>query len=198
MPPTWTPTFTPTATLTFTPTLTPTITPTVPPEEFCASEFVTVVPNSGLSLPYTGTFSALVGANAEDTILLFRLTHRLSGIEATEEYSQPGLVGFEVPVAVLPRSGLYDWQFQLVDADGNVVCDETGHFFAGREAWLTPTVPPTQTPPIVIVTATPASTQTPVIIIVTATPDGFEPTPEPAIRERVTPAQPATAITPDQ
>lgn len=196
LPPTWTPTFTPTATETFTPTVTPSPTQTLSPAEFCEAEFFTVIPASGTSLPFTGSFRAIVGSDAPDVFLIFRLTHRLGGERAEEQYPRPRLVNFEVPIRVLPRPGLYDWQFQLTDADGNVLCEEGGHFFAGREEWVTPTVTPTEAPPVVVVTATPEDTQTPIVIIVTATPEGFEPTPEPAIRQRVTP--PPTAITPDR
>ena len=198
LPPSWTPTFTPTATETFTPTMTPSPTHTLSPAEFCEAQFFTVIPGSGTSVPFTGAFKALVGSDAANTTLIFRLTHRLGGEQAVEEYPRPRLVNFEVPIRVLPRPGLYDWQFQLVDADGNVLCEESGYFFAGREEWVTPTATPTEAPPVVVVTATPQNTPTPIVIIVTATPEGFEPTPEPAIRERLTPTMPPTAITPDR
>ncbi len=198
LPPTWTPTFTPTQTDTPTVTPTQTATPTIDPAAFCDEGFFVRAPEPGASLPYDQTVSILAGSDAPGTVLFINYTHRLSGESQQIDIPQPGYVGYETPVRLLPRPGLYDWVVLLLDENDTVICEAQGYFFAGRQEWLEPSATPA---PVTIVTATPDAnvpTQTPMVIIVTATPDGTPPAPtQPSIRERGQTDVPATAITPE-
>lgn len=194
LPPTWTPTFTPTITPTRTPTLTPSPTNTLSPAAFCETYFFVRTVTPGHSFPYSGTFAIVAGSELPEAQTVLDLTHRLSGKTKVVEIPQRGFFSYEIPVRLLPDTGLIDWRARLVGAGGETVCEQGGYFFVGREEWLTDTPIPTEPPPVTIITATPGPTQTPYIIVVTATPE------PPSIRERSsapTAAVPPTAITPD-
>lgn len=186
LPPTWTPTFTPTATLTPTNTATPTPSPTLDPATFCETGFLTETLEEGASITYNGKFAAFVGSDAPDTQIVISVLHRLSGEGRVVTLPQPGYAGFELPVRLLPRHGLYDWRIALVSLDERVICEVTGYIFVGREEWLTPT-------------EIPDATQTPVVIIVTATLSGMPEeavagTPMPSIQQQSVGTVAATAI----
>lgn len=160
LPPTWTPTFTPTAT--DTPTITPTFTPTatLSPEQICEQFIVVDDQGAGYSYAHDLNFDLFIGTTVPNTTMRFFAEHRLSeeGIGAAQIQPIP-LTTLTVPIASLPRAGLYDWTMALIDNTGEVLCEDSGYFFAGRPEWVTPQAP----------TVTPL-TVTPVYIIVTATP----------------------------
>lgn len=171
LPPTWTPTFTPTASKTPTVTPTPTITPTLTREQVCA-EFVVLDLSGGKRYyPYTDTFGVLFRTPVDGVTASFFAFHRLSGIGVgVEDIERVDTNAINVPIAMLPRHGLYDWRLELVDAGGTVLCELGGSFVAGFPVTATPT--PTPNPNVTVITTTP------VVIIVTATPEP-SPTPPP-------------------
>jgi hypothetical protein len=191
LPPTWTPTFTPTATDTPTITPTPSITPTLTATEACERfQANTLIPEKRY-YAYTDTFSLIFGTDIPAVTADFIAAHRV-GTEAVGlfDIERVDINTINIPINVLPRHGLYDWSLALVDADERVLCERSGVFIAGFPVTHTPTTLPG--PP----------TQTPFVIVVTATPSAPTPTAPPSIRElAATPAPPTAtprlAITPD-
>ncbi|MEO0561340.1 MAG: hypothetical protein AAF125_04465 [Chloroflexota bacterium] len=173
LPPTWTPTFTYTPLPTRTPTLTPSITPTVTADEACAL-FTVLNPGGGQRYyPYDTTFALIFGVEQlSDVTVDFVASHRLSGVGVGSlDMTRTDLNAVNIPIAVLPRPGLYDWSIELRDADDRLLCAYEGIFTAGVPTTPTSTPDVTATPPpqVIIVTATPQ------VIIVTATPTPEEP-----------------------
>ncbi|MEL6272757.1 MAG: hypothetical protein AAFR22_23325, partial [Chloroflexota bacterium] len=145
--------------------------------------------------------------------------HRLSGETWAGQFRQPGYIAYVLPVTRLPRTGLYDWEISLLDANRQAICSAQGYFFVQQPPPQEPTATADgDAPDVIVVTATPEATQTPVILVVTATPEQpnvvivtaalditatpSDEAPAPSIRQQSantsTPeAIPATAITPD-
>ena len=171
LPATWTPTYTPTASTTPTPTLTPTITPTLSHQQECASFEVFSLYGTQTYYPYDNTFVLMFGTPLTGVTARFSAIHRLDGtgvgIPEIERVQENVL---NLPIAVLPRHGLYDWRLELLEADGTVLCTESGIFIAGLPITPTATVPVTETPEAAVTVIT----TTPVVIIVTATPEPSE------------------------
>jgi hypothetical protein len=164
LPPTWTPTFTPTASHTPTPTLTPTITPTLTQAQAC--EAFAVLPLRGTErryYPYTSTFSILFRTPLDGVTANFFAFHRLGDVGVgLEDITRVDTNVIDVPIAVLPRHGLYDWRLEIVDENDAMLCTERGVFVAGFPVTATPS--PTPNPNVTVVTTTP------IVVIVTATP----------------------------
>jgi hypothetical protein len=163
LPPTWTPTFTPTATDTPTPTLTPTITPTLTRQQACDAFTVLDVSGGQRYYPYDSAFTLLFATELNNVTAAFIAEHRIG----QEGVMLPGITrvatnGINLPIAALPRHGVYDWRLQLLDASERVLCERSGVFVAGFPVTATPT--PTLSPNVTVITTTPQ------VIVVTATP----------------------------
>jgi hypothetical protein len=177
LPPSYTPTFTLTPYPTRTATYTPTITPTRTTDELCEG--------------FSGSFMALeeiytevdeitlfAQADTPEVAIVFTLTN-LDNDEARTVVLLGGQTYFSpFPLSLAAGPGSYEWSLGISISEDGIMCERAGTFtLISTPEEATAEVAAevaTQTPHIIIVTATPGTvspvpTQTPYFIVVTVT-----------------------------
>jgi hypothetical protein len=65
-------------------------------------------------------------------MVIFELTHRLTGQSDRLEFPGGQMVGLELPIKQMVHSGQYDWKLYVQSTAYGEVCTETGTFLVVR------------------------------------------------------------------
>lgn len=177
LPPSWTPTNTPTHTFTPTVTDTPTATATLTLDQICEGLTISIL-TLETEFTLSDSLPVFVQSDFADLVTVFTIIHLESQQE--QAIAIPGSQPFigQLRLALETGPGDYQWTANAYTNDYAGICERQGTFTLIPEPETTPEVTAETTPEATIVT------QTPIIIIVTATPDrtmspGSETTAEP-------------------